>query len=162
MTNTPIQVIEKFYFGFAAGDILAMQECYHPEVVFQDPIFGELVGNDAKDMWEMLIEKSKGHLEIRFSSLKASGKEGSANWRANYVFSSTNRPINNQIRAEFIFKDGLIYRHKDTFNLYNWSKQAFGLKGLLMGWMPFFSNAIRQKATENLRSFQRKKEKGLN
>ena len=50
----------------------------------------------------------------------------------------------------------------DTFNLYDWSKQAFGLKGVVLGWTPFFKNKVQQQALSSLRSFQRKKEKELN
>ena len=157
MKDKYLQVIEKFYFSFAAANIVEMHKCYHPEIIFQDPIFGKLVGDDAKDMWEMLLEKSKGSLDIRFSKLKVTDNEGSADWKANYTFSSTNREIRNKIHADFVFKDDLIFRHTDSFNFYGWSKQAFGIKGFLLGWTPFFKKKIQQKALASLRSFQQKK-----
>ncbi len=162
MKNLHLQVIEDFYSGFAAGNSVTMTSCYHPEVIFQDPIFGKLEGTDAKDMWEMLIQKSQGNLKIRFSHLKATDSAGSADWKASYTFSSTNRSVINVVHADFEFKEGLIYRHTDSFNLYAWSKQAFGLKGVLFGWTPFFKKKIQQQALESLRSFQRKKEKAVN
>lgn len=162
MKNLHLQVIEDFYSGFAAGNSVTMRSCYHPEVIFQDPVFGKLGGNDAKDMWEMLIQKSQGNLKIRFSHLKTTADStGSADWRATYTFSSTNRNVINAVHADFEFKDGLIYRHKDSFNLYSWSKQALGLKGILFGWTPFFKKKIQQQALQSLRSFQRKKEENL-
>lgn len=156
------QIIEEFYSGFAAANSTTMCSCYHPEVVFRDPVFGILEGDDARDMWQMLIEKSKGLLDIKFSNVISDGKTGSADWIAEYSFSSTNRQVKNVVHAEFEFKDGLIYRHVDTFNLYDWSKQAFGLKGAVLGWTPFFKNKVQQQALSSLRSFQRKKEKELN
>ena len=159
MKNQYLQLIEKFYFSFAAADIAEMHKCYHPEIIFSDPIFGELIGDDAKDMWEMLLEKSQGKLEIRFSKLKVSDNDGSAEWRANYTFSSTNREVKNHIHAKFVFKDGLIFRHTDHFNVYTWSKQAFGLKGILLGWTPYFQKKIQQQALHSLHSYQQKKNK---
>lgn len=156
------QIIEEFYSGFAAANSTTMSSCYHPEVVFKDPVFGILEGDDARDMWEMLIEKSHGLLDIKFSNVISDGKTGSADWIANYKFSSTNRDVTNVIHAEFEFKDGLIFRHVDSFDLYTWSKQALGLKGLLFGWTPFFRRKIQQQALSSLRSFQRKKQKELN
>lgn len=150
-------VIEKFYFSFAGADITGMQKCYHPEIIFQDPVFGKLNGPDAIDMWNMLIEKSRGELDIRFSKLKASGNHGSAEWKANYMFSTTNREVKNQIHADFEFKDGLIFRHIDTFDLYRWSKQALGLKGFIFGWTPLFRKQIRQKALHSLHLYQQTK-----
>lgn len=161
MNNVHLQIIEEFYSGFAAANSRTMNSCYHSEVVFKDPVFGRLGHAEVQDMWEMLIKKSQGDLKIRFSHLKATESTGSADWKAYYTFSSTNRQVKNYIHAEFEFKDGLIYRHTDTFSIYNWSKQALGFKGYLLGWTPFFKKKIQRKAMESLRSFQRKKDKGL-
>lgn len=156
------QIIEEFYSGFAAANSTTMNSCYHPEVVFTDPVFGTLQSQDVRDMWDMLIEKSNGNITIKFSNVVSNNTTGSVDWIANYVFSSTNRKVRNVVHAQFEFKDGLIYRHKDNFDLYHWSKQALGLKGLLLGWTPFFKRKIQQQALQSLRSFQRNKEKKIN
>lgn len=156
------QIIEEFYSGFAAANSDTMNSCYHPEVVFQDPVFGVLQSQDVRDMWEMLIAKSGGNIAIKFSNVVSVGNTGTTNWTADYVFSSTNRKVHNVVQAQFEFKDGLIYRHVDSFDLYAWSKQAMGLKGTLLGWTAFFKRKIQQTALQNLRSFQRKKEKKIN
>lgn len=156
------QIIEEFYSGFAAANSDTMNSCYHPEVVFQDPVFGVLQSQDVRDMWEMLIAKSGGNIAIKFSNVVSVGNTGTTNWTADYVFSSTNRKVHNVVQAQFEFKDGLIYRHVDFFDLYAWSKQAMGVKGTLLGWTPFFKRKIQQTALQNLRSFQRKKEKKIN
>jgi len=155
------QVIEEFYSGFADANSATMTSCYHPEIVFQDPVFGILEATDVKDMWEMLLEKSQGNLEINFSDVHSEGEKGSANWSAKYTFSSTNRKVFNKIQADFEFKEGLIYRHIDHFNLYAWSKQALGWKGVLLGWSPFFKKKIQHQALQSLRKYQHKKQKSL-
>lgn len=155
------QIIEEFYSGFADGNSLTMCSCYHEDIVFQDPIFGILEGNDAKDMWEMLIEKSQGNLEINFADVISDGKRGSANWTAKYIFSSTNKSVVNKIHAEFEFFEGLIYRHLDTFDFYIWAKQAFGIKGVLLGWTSFFKKKVQQQALQSLRKYQLHKQKNL-
>ncbi|WP_432670740.1 nuclear transport factor 2 family protein [Flavobacterium sp. SM2513] len=156
------QILEEFYSGFAAANSDTMNSCYHPEVVFQDPVFGTLESKDVRDMWEMLIAKSNGKLIIKFSNVVSNGTTGSVDWVANYTFSTTNRHVRNVVHAQFEFKDGLIIRHTDTFDLYHWSKQALGIKGTLLGWTPFFKRKIQQTALQSLRAFQRKKEKELN
>lgn len=155
--NQHEQIIEEFYSGFAAGNSDTMNSCYHPEIEFEDPVFGVLRGQDAKDMWEMLIKKSKGQLKITFTNVYAKANKGSANWVAEYEFSSTKRQVTNRVRAEFEFKDGLIYRHKDSFDVYIWSKQAFGIKGILLGWTSFFKSKIQETALKSLRIYQNKK-----
>ncbi|HMI06720.1 MAG TPA: nuclear transport factor 2 family protein [Flavobacterium sp.] len=155
--NPNQQIIEEFYAGFASHHADTMVSCYHPEIRFHDPAFGTLKGKDVFDMWHMLIEKSKGELEIEFSDVKANETSGSAKWTATYNFSKTNRKVVNVIYAEFQFKDGLIIKHTDNFNLWKWSSQALGLSGMLLGWTGFLQNKIRQQALQSLRMYQSKR-----
>lgn len=154
--NPNQQIIEEFYAGFANHNAETMVSCYHPDIVFHDPAFGTLRGKDASDMWHMLIEKSKGNLEIEFSDVAANETTGSAQWTAIYLFSKTNRKVVNQIHATFAFKDGLIVRHTDHFDLWKWSRQALGVTGFLLGWTGFMQGKIRQQALQSLHAYQAK------
>ncbi|SCX92702.1 nuclear transport factor 2 family protein [Flavobacterium caeni] len=131
-----------------------MASCYHPDIVFHDPAFGTLKGKDVADMWRMLIARSKGHLEVSFADVKADDVRGSAQWTATYEFSKTKRKVVNVIHAEFEFKDGLIVRHTDSFNVWKWSAQALRLPGLLLGWTGFLQQKIRKQALQSLRAYQ--------
>jgi ketosteroid isomerase-like protein len=146
-------LITAFYSSFAKQDYQGMAACYHDEIEFTDPVFGTLKGIQAKAMWQMLLERSKGNLKIVFSEVKASGTTGSAHWEAFYPFSKTGRNVHNIIDATFEFKDGKISKHVDRFNLYRWSRQAFGVTGTLMGFTPFFQNKVRKTAQQSLAGY---------
>lgn len=133
-----------------------MVNCYADDVVFTDPAFGELHGNDAKNMWRMLIASSKGKIKITFSDVKAEGQTGSANWVAEYIFSKSGRPVINRISAEFEFENGKIKRHKDHFDLWKWSRQALGWKGYLLGWSSFMKNKLQQQTRGLLNAYGKK------
>lgn len=150
------QIIRKFYESFSRSDAAEMVSCYHDEIEFSDPAFGLLKGNEAKNMWRMLIERGKGDIKINFSNVSANETKGSADWTAEYLFSKTERKVFNEIHAEFEFKDGKIFRHRDTFDIWKWSKQALGLPGLLLGWSSFMQNKIRQNAKESLIEYNQK------
>lgn len=152
--NPNQQLIEEFYAGFASGHADTMISCYHKDIRFQDPAFGVLHGQDVFDMWQMLIEKSKGNLKIEFSDVKADENSGSAKWIATYVFSKTNRKVINHIEANFEFKDGLIIKHTDDFDIWKWSRQALGFSGLIFGWTRFLQQKIRKQAIQSLRIYQ--------
>ncbi len=152
--NPNEQLIEEFYAAFAAGNAKTMASCYHPEVAFEDPVFGVLKGQDVLDMWQMLIERSKGNLKIEFSNVSAHDELGGANWAATYHFSKTNRQVVNKISAAFEFRDGLIFRHTDHFDLWKWCQQALGLSGWLLGWTGFLQRKIRRQALQSLRKYQ--------
>jgi hypothetical protein len=52
----------------------------------------------------------------------------------------------NKIKANFVFENGKIKEHKDSFDFYKWAKQALGFKGLLLGWTSFLHNKVKQQA----------------
>ena len=106
--------------------------CYAPTVTFSDPVFPDLVGDQARGMWRMLCARGKD-LRIEFRDVRAGDHTGSAHWEAWYTFSSTSKPVHNVIDATFTFSDGLIVTHVDRFDLYRWSRQALGVTGVLLG-----------------------------
>ena len=151
------KTLVKFYTALANADASTICECYHPDIEFRDPAFGLLKEKDVCQMWKMLIEKSKGNLKIEFSDVKADEYIGSAKWIATYNFSKTNRKVVNVIRAQFQFKDGLIKKHTDDFDIWKWSKQAFGITGHLLGWTRFFQQKIQHQALLSLKKYKETK-----
>ena len=147
-------LIEKFYTAFTAADAAGMVSCYADDIVFQDPAFGILTGDDAKNMWRMLLKNPDIH--ITASHIQADNKKGSADWVAVYTFSLTGRQVTNNVHAEFEFNNGRIIKHTDRFSFWKWAGQAFGLKGYLLGWTPLMQNKVRQQALLRLSKFKDK------
>ena len=146
-------LITRFYQAFQQLDVQAMAACYTDDVLFSDPVFGELRGQSAADMWRMLTSRAKD-FSLTFDQVQADGQRGSAHWVATYVFSQTGATVVNDIQARFVFRDGKICEHHDHFDLWRWSRQALGTKGLLLGWTPLVKNAIRAQARKGLKAFQ--------
>ncbi len=155
--STHAELIDRFYTAFAARDHEAMAACYHPDVVFDDPVFRDLRGAQASDMWQMLCVRGKD-LQIRHSDVQVEGDSGSAVWDADYTFSLTGRKVHNHIEARFRFKDGLIVEHRDTFSLYRWMRMGLGPVGTLLGWLPPVQSAFRRKARAGLDAFVLKRD----
>jgi limonene-1,2-epoxide hydrolase len=150
--NENEQLIHQFYIAFQQKDYLTMQQCYSDNATFSDEVFINLNSNETKKMWQMLILNGKD-LELNYKNISANEKNGSAEWIATYTFSLTKRKVTNYIKAEFEFENGKIVKHKDTFNFYNWAKQALGFTGLLLGWTSFLKNKVQQTASNNLKKF---------
>ncbi len=74
-------MIERFYAAFARRDAEAMVACYADDVVFADPVFGELRGERAKAMWRMLAGRSRD-LVVTYRDVVADGETGRAHWEA--------------------------------------------------------------------------------
>lgn len=146
-------IIENFYTAFQQLDADKMVACYHPDVIFWDPGFGHLQGNDAGDMWRMLCENARD-FELTFSDIELHATQGSAHWEAKYTFSRTGRKVHNSIDATFEFQDGLIIKHKDNFNLRRWAGQALGFKGYLLGGTSFFQKKLQTQTNQLLAKYQ--------
>lgn len=153
LSEQNLALITRFYEAFARLDAQAMVACYADDVVFSDPVFGELRGQEAGDMWRMLTSRAKA-FSVRFDDVRADERSGAAHWVATYLFSQTGRTVVNDIQARFVFRDGKISEHRDHFDLWRWSRQALGAKGVLLGWTPLVQNAIKAQARKGLAAFR--------
>ncbi len=142
-------VVERFYEAFARHDAAAMAACYHPDATFEDPAFGSLDRDGACAMWAMLLGRATD-LQVTHRVVRANETEAEAHWVARYTFGRTGRPVVNRIRATFLLQDGLLRTHRDAFNFWAWSRQAFGLTGWVLGWTPWFQGKVRAEAREAL------------
>ena len=147
------QVIERFYTAFQQLDYAAMQSCYSDDILFNDPAFGILQGNDAKGMWAMLCKNAK-NFSLSFSNIQLLDEEyATCNWVATYTFSKTGRKVINNIKAHMRLQNGKIIEHADQFDIWKWSRQALGLAGWLLGWSGYMKNKIRVNAHKSLEKF---------
>ncbi|RWU25368.1 DUF4440 domain-containing protein [Pseudomonas alkylphenolica] len=153
MSDAHRALITRFYEAFQRLDADAMIACYSADIIFSDPAFGTLRGKDAGDMWRMLTTRAKD-FSLTFDDVSADERSGSAHWVATYLFSQTGRIVINDIQARFVFRDGKICEHHDSFDLWRWSRQALGAKGVLLGWTPLVQGKVRHQALKGLRAFQ--------
>ncbi len=150
------QVIQKFYAAFHARSAADMNANYDLAVVFEDPAFGRLEGQQVFSMWQMLCSRAKD-LQVSADNIRADDHAGSAHWEAKYLFGPNRRPVHNVVEANFVFRDGKIIGHSDTFSMWTWSAMAIGLAGTILGWSPFFKSAIQKSTRRQLNEFMQKK-----
>ncbi|SAL03362.1 nuclear transport factor 2 family protein [Caballeronia ptereochthonis] len=155
MPNPNTALIERFYTAFQNLDAESMAACYAPDILFQDPVFGVLHGKEAGDMWRMLLGRATD-FTLTYDSIKSIGQVASAKAVARYTYSATGNTVVNEINARFAIRDGLIAEHTDVFDLWRWSRQAFGMKGWLFGWTPQMQRAIQTKARKALKEYRQK------
>jgi ketosteroid isomerase-like protein len=149
--------VERFYSAFQKLDYAGMNACYSEDIVFSDPVFGLLRGNEVRSMWEMLCRNAKD-FSLQFSNIQLLDEEyATCNWTASYTFSKTGKKVVNNIKAFMKLKDGIIIEHSDAFRLSTWIGQALGWKGVLFGWTGFMKRAVQKNARKNLQRFMEKK-----
>ncbi|MCH5598063.1 nuclear transport factor 2 family protein [Niabella ginsengisoli] len=154
MTNK--QLIEKFYEAFSRKDFETMNSCYADDIVFSDPVFGFLRGDEVRAMWEMLCKNAKD-FTLTFDEITEIDHEYiTCKWIASYTFSGTGRKVVNRAKGFMKINDGKIIEHSDGFKMSTWLEQAFGLKGKLFGWTNFMKRKVHKKARKNLEAFMKR------
>ncbi len=149
MAHANLELIQRFYAGFAAHNSVQMNACYHREIIFHDPVFSTLDYEKVTGMWDMLCQNGKD-LIVTLVKAEADDHSGTAEWTAEYTFSATGRYVQNQVTSKFGFKEGLILTQKDDFDLWKWTRMALGSTGVLLGWTPMLQKALQKKVKKAL------------
>ena len=152
MDQNNAALISRFYSAVQTLNYEEMQNCYHAEAQFSDPVFGTLTADEVRAMWQMLLTRSQD-LQVAFSNISATPSTGKCRWDAWYTFSKTGRMVHNVIQSTFEFKEGKIFRQADVFSLWRWSRQALGVAGIFLGWSPWIQNEIKESARKSLNKF---------
>ncbi len=147
------ELLTRFYTALGNRDAATMGACYADNAVFSDPVFTNLDAADARKMWRMLCARAKD-FSLTFNVIEADDKTGRARLTATYLFSGTGNRVVNRIESSFEFRGGKIARHTDRFDLYAWLRQALGVKGLLLGWLPPVQNRLRRQAMDRLTAWK--------
>lgn len=147
------ELITRFYTALSRLDGAAMAACYADDATFSDPVFPGLKNGEPGKMWRMLTTRGKD-MTVVFDGIEADDSSGKAHWVATYTFSGTGARVVNDIQARFTFKNGKIATHRDQFDLYKWMRQALGLKGLLLGWLPPVQAKLQKTARAGLDAFK--------
>ena len=151
--NTNELLISNFYTSFKSLNADGMNACYSDEIIFFDPVFELLEGNQAKAMWRMLCKNARD-FSLTFGNIKDMGDDYyTCDWVATYTFSQTGRRVINNVKAHMKMLDGKIVEHSDGFSLHKWSSQALGLSGRLLGWNSFFQRKIKNASRKKLLAY---------
>ena len=152
------ELITNFYSAFQKKDYEKMNACYAQDIIFNDPAFGILQGDEVRAMWKMLCKNAKD-FSLTFSNIQLLDEEyATCNWIAHYSFSKTGRKVVNNVKAHMRIEAGLITEQTDQFNIWTWSRQALGLPGVILGWSNYMKSKIQKNARKSLGQFMDKED----
>lgn len=165
LTGPDVAVARAFYDAFSRHDGESMAQMYDRDARFFDPVFRELDRESVQDMWRMLCRRSKDlRIEYQIVSTDPEGTikgtmEGyvTVRWDAYYTFKKTGRKVHNIVTSRLLIKNGKIFSQDDDFDLYRWTRQAFGILGVIVGWTPMFHNKVHAFAISGLKEFRSQK-----
>jgi hypothetical protein len=150
MSHLNKDILDGFYSAFSQKDTNRMLSYYSADVLFHDPVFGSLQGEQVAAMWRMLLERGGDDLHVTHRILSLNKDGGQVEWTARYNFGPRKRPVVNRIIATLWIANGKIYQHEDHFDFWKWSRQALGLPGYLLGWTGYLRLKVRGMAKKGL------------
>ena len=151
--NSNKELINNFYSAFQQLDFQGMSSCYDENIVFFDPVFGLLSESEVNSMWQMVCTTAVDFSLTYGNILELDDEYCTCDWVSTYTFPENNRRVVNKVRANMRFSEGKIIEHSDAFSIHQWSKQAMGLSGELLGWNSFFQRHIKNRAKKKLTEF---------
>jgi ketosteroid isomerase-like protein len=151
---TPAQVATRFYEAMSKRDWKGMGDLYQEggTYTFSDPLFPRLNLQDTRSMWHMLMSRAKD-FSLTFQVTSASPDSVWVEWTARYVFSRTGRSVTNHVKTQMKISNGKIIQQDDVFDLRDFSKQALGTVGQLLGGTGLFRAFMQRQVAQQLRGF---------
>jgi hypothetical protein len=151
--------IVEFYEAFHRLDAAALRSAYAPRARFTSPVFNLRGAGEIGALWAMLCEaidrRRLEHWRIEVSDIEATAKRGRARWEPHYSIRASGRAVHSVIDAEFTFdKEGRIVSHDERFSFWNWSHQALGMQGTLLGWSPLLRLKTRAWLNQSLAAYR--------
>lgn len=148
MSELP-QVLLDYSNSFEKRNIKAMTACYTSDVIYFDPLFGYLDGEQVTAMWQLRLSD----LDQFAIALEKIADEGDGYYKMKYSISyrkKDNRPVSMNVQVFFKLDQNRIVEQSEAFSVHALLKQERGMIGHLMGWNRMMQQARKNKARKEL------------
>lgn len=155
MNNT--DTVHSFFTAFGRLDFKMMNAYYSDDVLFSDPLFGMLSGDQVKNKWEFVCTNVEDfHLQIK--NIEEQDQEYvTCSWHTTYFSLVSRSLVSLEVKSYMRLAEGKIIEHSDAFRPQRWIRQTYGIRGWLFGWIGFFRTGIQRKLLQQLDAFSRSK-----
>lgn len=148
-----------FYVALQRLDDATLRACYAPDAEYEDPSF-RLEGIDRiAMMWEMLCDTTRrvdpDVWRLDWDDVRGTRHRCKALRRVRYRHPVTGRLVEHVVESRFQFnRDGKIERQLERYDLWSWSRQAYGASGWLYGWTPLMRARLRHGGHRALATYE--------
>lgn len=147
-------IIESFFDALYHENSKLLNSFLTDDIVFEDPIMGRLEGDEVRYWWQLLCEKVQD-FTLEYHKIEVKGDEVYAEWETSYTFYATQRKVRNQLKTQFIIKDGKIESQKDSISYQKWIKQVIGNKASFFIKGTVMQKGIQKQAKALLKAYMR-------
>lgn len=150
MTGSTSTVVDRFFEALRRADVSVIDNCYHPQISYSDPLFEDLRGTRVALRWRMLLTQATS-FSLEHSLVFADERKAQVQWTANYLLNG--RSVRIPMLSTLAIWDDLIVRQVDEYDLWKYCRQTHGLTGTLLGGLQFFQKIIKRRARNELERF---------
>jgi hypothetical protein len=146
------QVLHRYQQAFSQGSIESIKRCYASDVIYFDPLYGYLHGDQVGYMWASKFAEFATYT-ISTGELADQG-DGYYNMKYDIAYTSRSQmSIKMAVQCFFKIDDERIVEQSEAFSVHELLRQERGLIGHLMGWNRMMQQSRKNKARRMLLNF---------
>jgi ketosteroid isomerase-like protein len=140
-------LVEQHYKAIQAKDADAILAVYAADCRIDHPLIGRMSKDEFSKAVQAFIRQTPDY-ELEFQISHAGAQRVDAEWALTHVFHLTGRTIRLAGATTYFLSANRITRHIDQFDRRAWSRQAMGMTGLVLsfvpGWRSFVERELRR------------------
>lgn len=146
-------IVEIFFKAFSEADYRQMSDCYADDIIYSDPVFGLMQGDDVRKMWQMICKGAR-NLSVQYSGIEELDEMYvTCLYKVSYYFELTQKHICYSAKAFMKIEEGKITEHSDGYRLSSFISNAYGIKGKLLSWSGYMKKSVQNRYRTLLQNF---------
>ena len=144
------EIVNEFFASLKSKNIENLKKIYHTQIMYSDPLYGLLHNEDVFKRWQFFCNENKIE-NIEILDIKEYDHEyAMAHWDCTFYYGITHKKVTLSIKSFFKIENNVITEQSDAYRLSKFISQAYGIKGLLFGWIKFMQHRVKRTALKNL------------
>lgn len=140
-------VVIRFFESYQKNDWQNMARCYHDKASFSDPIYPDLREESIVYLWFSRLA-ARRVVDLQYRVLFADDRKAQVEWSG--LSPLHGKSVQIKGLSTFALWDATIVRQVDEFSFVQWSRQALGWKGWLLGSLRFYQARVQRSARSQL------------
>lgn len=138
------ELVSNYIHAWLKRDVVAAANCLHPDFKYWETIAGGMY-KTAFFRYLQTWFGSSNEMLFTYDFFDAGENIAYIQYQSYFRYPGTGRQVKINVLAEICCQDNLIISQKDYINLYDFSKQAYGIWGWLFGWTLFMHKMLARQ-----------------
>jgi hypothetical protein len=142
-------IIDRLFKAFQSKDADAILAAYSAKCQFNHPLIGCMSKDEFSKAVQIFIRETPDY-ELAFQINHVSAKRVEVEWTMTHIFHLTGRIIKQNGKTTCFLSANSVVRQIDQFDRRIWSRQAMGVTGLVLSFVPGWKSFIERELRNTL------------